>query len=88
MGLFLPDAAPGLGGVAPPAAAPGLKRGVAPLGRACTPSQPPTLTIPEKEMATPYSILACKIPWTEQLGELQSKGLKESGTTEHTHIHV
>ena len=39
----------------------------------------------EEEMATPSSILACEIPWIEQLGELQSKGLKESGTTEHTY---
>ena len=36
-------------------------------------------------MATPSSILTCEIPWIEQLGELQSKGLKESGTTEHTY---
>ena len=28
----------------------------------------------EKEMTTPSSILACKIPWTEELGGLQSMG--------------
>ena len=28
----------------------------------------------EKEMATHSSILACIIPWTEELGELQSMG--------------
>ena len=30
----------------------------------------------EKEMATPSSILACKILWTEELGGLQSMGLQ------------
>ena len=28
----------------------------------------------EKEMATPSSILAWRIPWTEELGRLQSMG--------------
>ena len=28
----------------------------------------------EKEMATHSSTLACKIPWTEELGRLQSMG--------------
>ena len=28
----------------------------------------------KKEMATPYSILAWRIPWTEEPGELQSVG--------------
>ena len=36
----------------------------------------------EKEMATHSSILVWKIPWTEELGGLQSTGLKESDTTE------
>ena len=36
---------------------------------------------PEKDMATHSSILACKIPWTDQPGGLQSRGLKESDTT-------
>ena len=35
----------------------------------------------EKEMATYSSILAWKIPWTEQPGMLQSMGLQESDTT-------
>ena len=30
----------------------------------------------EKEMATHSSILAWKIPWTEELGMLQSRGLQ------------
>ena len=29
----------------------------------------------EKEMATHFSILAWKIPWTEELGGIQSMGL-------------
>ena len=36
----------------------------------------------EKEMATHSSILAWRIPWTEELGELQSTGRKQSDTTE------
>ena len=36
----------------------------------------------EKGMATNSSILAWRIPWTEEPGELQSTGSqKESGTT-------
>ena len=34
----------------------------------------------EKEMETHASILAWKIPWTEEAGGLQSKGLKKSWT--------
>ena len=30
----------------------------------------------EKEMATHFSILAWKIPWTEEVGQLQSMGLQ------------
>ena len=30
----------------------------------------------EKEMATRFSILAWEIPWTEELGRLQSMGLQ------------
>ena len=40
-------------------------------------------------MATHSSILAWKIPWTEEPGELQSMGSQGAGyncTTEHTHI--
>ena len=38
----------------------------------------------EKEMAAHSSILAWKIPQTEEPRELQSMGLKESDTTEVT----
>ena len=33
----------------------------------------------EKKMATPSSILAWKIPWTEELGRLQSMGTQRVG---------
>ena len=42
-------------------------------------------------MATYSSILACKIPWIEEPGGLQSMGwteVAELGVTEHVHIHV
>ena len=39
-------------------------------------------------MATHSSILAWRIPWTEEPGELQSFGLKELDTTEHAHTHT
>jgi len=39
---------------------------------------------PEKKMATHSSILAWRIPWTEEPGGLQSLGLQESDTTEAT----
>ena len=35
----------------------------------------------EKEMATHSSILAWRIPWTEEPGGLQSMGLQGSDTT-------
>ena len=35
----------------------------------------------EKEMATHSSILARRIPWTEEPGRLHSMGLQESDTT-------
>ena len=41
----------------------------------------------EKEMATHSSILAWRIPWTEELGGLESTGHKESDTTERLHFH-
>ena len=41
----------------------------------------------EKEMATHSSILAWRIPWTEELGGLQSTGCKKSDTTERLHFH-
>ena len=37
----------------------------------------------EKGMATHSSILARRIPWTEEPGGIQSTGRKESDTTEH-----
>ena len=36
----------------------------------------------EKEMATHFSILAWKIPWTEESGRLQSMGHQELDMTE------
>ena len=36
----------------------------------------------EKEMATHFSILAWRIPWTEELGKLKSMSCKESDMTE------
>ena len=40
----------------------------------------------EQEMATRHTILAWKIPWTEELGGLHSPwGHKESHMSEHTH---
>ena len=35
----------------------------------------------ENEMATHSSILAWRIPWTEELGKLQSMGSQESDKT-------
>ena len=35
----------------------------------------------EKEMAIPSTILAWKIPWTEEPGRLQSMGSQESDMT-------
>ena len=40
----------------------------------------------EKAMAPHSSTLAWKIPWTEELGGLQSTGRKESDTTERLHF--
>jgi len=40
-----------------------------------------------KEMAIHSGILAWRIPWTEELGELQSMGCKELDTTEQLHFH-
>ena len=46
----------------------------------------------EKEMATHSSILAWRIPWTEEAGELQSMGLQtvrlDGVTNIHTHTHT
>ena len=38
----------------------------------------------EEEMTTHSSILAWRIPWTEEPGRLQSMGRKESDTTQVT----
>ena len=40
-----------------------------------------------KEMTTHSSILAWRIPWTEELGGPQSTGCKELDTTERLHFH-
>ena len=40
----------------------------------------------EKEMATHSSILAWKIPWTEEPGRLQSMRPQESHTTNYHHL--
>ena len=42
----------------------------------------------EEEMATHFSILAWKIPWTEETGKLQSTGLQsQTRVSEHAHTH-
>ena len=38
----------------------------------------------EVEMATRSNVLAWEIPWTEELGGLQSKGSQRVDSTEHT----
>ena len=40
----------------------------------------------EKEMAIHSRTIAWKIPWTEEPGRLQSRGCKESDTTERLHF--
>ena len=50
-----------------------------------------THTSLEKEMATHSSILAWKIPWTEEPGGLLSMGLQRVGydwVSEHIHVHI
>ena len=42
----------------------------------------------KEEMATCSSILAWKIPWTEEPGGLQSMGSQKSNTTEQLNTHV
>ena len=42
----------------------------------------------EKGMATHSSILAWRVPWTEEPGRLQLQGHKESDTTERLHFHL
>ena len=41
----------------------------------------------EKDMATHFSILAWRIPWTEEPGGLKSRSHKESDTTEQLNHH-
>ena len=41
----------------------------------------------EEGIATHSSILAWRIPWTEEFGGLQSTGRKQSDTTERLHFH-
>ena len=41
----------------------------------------------KEEMATFSSILAWKLPWTEQPGGHSPHGCKESDVTEHTNTH-
>ena len=41
----------------------------------------------EKAVAPHSSTLACKIPWAEEPGRLQSRGLLSVGTTERLHFH-
>ena len=40
----------------------------------------------EKKMATHFSILAWKIPWTEEPSELQSVGSQDSDTTSRLNL--
>ena len=42
----------------------------------------------EEDMATHSSILAWKIPWTEEPGGLQSRGCRDLDTTERLHMHA
>ena len=42
----------------------------------------------ENEMATHSSILAWRIPWTEESGGLQSMGLQELGMTKQLNTHT
>ena len=41
----------------------------------------------EKAMASHFSTLAWKIPWTEEPGRLQSMGSLRVGHTERLHVH-
>ena len=42
----------------------------------------------EEEMATHPSILAWRVPWTEESGGLQSGGSQESDTTKRLSTHM
>ena len=41
----------------------------------------------DKEMVTNFSILAWRVPWTEEAGRLQSVGVTESDMTERPSTH-
>ena len=41
----------------------------------------------EEEMATQSSVLACRIPWTEEPGGLQSMGSQRAGHDKATNTH-
>ena len=41
----------------------------------------------EKEMATHFSILAWKVPWTEEPGEIQSMGTQRVRHTKQLSMH-
>ena len=49
---------------------------------------PGSATLLEEEMATCSSILAWRIPWTNESGGLRSKGCEESDTTEQMSTHI
>ena len=42
----------------------------------------------EEKMATYSSILAWRIPWTEEAGRLQSRASQESNMTEHPYMYA
>ena len=48
-------------------------------------SMPGSGRSPGEGDGNPFSTLAWKIPWTEDPGRLQSRGCKESDTTERLH---
>ena len=45
------------------------------------------LIAPHSYIFMEHLCVARRIPWTEELGELQSTGCKESDTTERLHFH-
>ena len=51
------------------------------------PNSPQLFCLLEKEMATHSSILAQRIPWTEEPGRLQSVGSQESDMTQRLNCH-
>ena len=51
-------------------------------------TQVPSLGGEDPEMPTHSSILACRIPWTEEPGRLQSMGLQRVGQDRATNTHT